>query len=236
MSLGHGASIARNGLVLHLDAANSKSYPGSGTAWNDLSGNANYSILVNGPVYNSANGGSVVFDGVDDYTSFAYPALLSLNTFSYGCWYKPTFNLTGFDTLFSRENARHYVGYTDSGQYQIFLRGNLHPTNGSLESPVGDVGIVNANVWQFAHVNIDWPSSTFSIYHNGNLAWALTNTLLGTSFINNLSNDATIGSRYAGATSNKFLGNLSYFAYYSRVLSVTEIRQNFEATRGRYGI
>jgi hypothetical protein len=236
MAIFSGPEIPNNGLVLHLDSASTRSYPGSGTTWSDLSGLGNTGTLTNGPTYSSANGGSIVFDGVDDYVTFAYPELLSLNTFSYGCWYKPTFNLAGFDTLFSRENARHYVGYQDNGQYQIFLRGNLHPTNGSLESPVGNAGIVTADVWQFTHVNIDWPSSTFSIYHNGNLAWALTNALLGTSFVNNLSNDATIGSRYAGGTSNKFLGNLSYFAYYSRVLSVTEIRQNFEATRGRYGI
>ena len=67
MSLGHGASIVRNGLVLYLDAANPKSYPGSGTTWKDLSGNGNNGTLVNGPTFNSANGGSIVFDGTNDY-------------------------------------------------------------------------------------------------------------------------------------------------------------------------
>ena len=234
MSAYSGPEIVNDGLVLCLDAVNSKSYPGTGTSWTDLSGLGNNGTLTNGPTYNTNNLGSFSLDGTDDYISFAYPALLSLNTFSYGCWHKPTFNLAGFDTLFSRENARHYVGYTDSGQYQIFLRGDLYLTNGALESPVGNAGIVTANVWQFTHVNVDWPSSTFSIYHNGNLAWTLTNTLLGTSFVNNLSNDATIGSRYAGGTSNKFLGDFSYFVYYSKILSATEIQQNFNATRGRY--
>ena len=66
MGLAHSPSIVMNGLVLALDAANSKSYPGSGTTWTDLSGNSNTGTLTNGPTYNSANGGSIVFDGVDD--------------------------------------------------------------------------------------------------------------------------------------------------------------------------
>ena len=60
-------SIIDDGLVLYLDAANTKSYPGSGTTWTDLSGNGNNGTLENGVGYNSGNGGSLVFDGVDDY-------------------------------------------------------------------------------------------------------------------------------------------------------------------------
>ena len=60
-------SIVTNGLVLCLDAGNQLSYPGTGTTWNDLSRNGNNGTLTNGPVFNS--GGSMVFDGVDDYIS-----------------------------------------------------------------------------------------------------------------------------------------------------------------------
>ena len=67
MALSHSPSIVTNGLVLCLDAANSKSYPGSGTTWTDLSGRGNNGTLVNGVGYNSGNLGSLVFDGVDDY-------------------------------------------------------------------------------------------------------------------------------------------------------------------------
>ena len=236
MSAFSGPEIPNSGLVLHLDAANPKSYSGSGTTWFDLSGNGNNGTLINGPTYSTANGGSIMFDGVDDYISFITPDALSFNTFSYQCWFKPTFNTAGFDTLFSRENARHYLGYTDSGQYQIFLRGNLFAINGQFESPVGNTNIVTASAWQHVHLNIDWSSSTFSLYHNCVLVWSLTNSLLGTTFINNLSADATIGSRYAGSTSNKFLGDISNFIYYNRILSVAEIQKNFEATRDRYGI
>jgi hypothetical protein len=61
--------IVTSGLVLALDAADKNSYPGSGTTWTDLSGNGNNGTLVNGPTFSSANGGSIVFDGVDDYVT-----------------------------------------------------------------------------------------------------------------------------------------------------------------------
>ena len=66
MSLLHSPKIVTNGLVLCLDAANRKSYPGSGNIWRDLSGNGNNGTLTNGPTFSSANGGSIVFDGTDD--------------------------------------------------------------------------------------------------------------------------------------------------------------------------
>ena len=65
-----GASgiIQDSSLKLWLDASNPLSYPGTGTTWYDLSGNGNNGTLVNGPTFNSGNGGSIVFDGVNDYT------------------------------------------------------------------------------------------------------------------------------------------------------------------------
>jgi hypothetical protein len=59
-----GGNIITDGLVLLLDAANSKSYPGTGTTWTDLSRSGNNGTLINGPTFNSGNGGSIVFDGV----------------------------------------------------------------------------------------------------------------------------------------------------------------------------
>ena len=66
-----GPEIAESGLVLALDAGNLKSYPGSGTTWTDLSGGGNTGTLTNGPTYSSANGGSLVFDGTNDYISLS---------------------------------------------------------------------------------------------------------------------------------------------------------------------
>ena len=67
MAFNYSPKISTDGLVLCLDAANTKSYPGSGTVWSDLSRGGNNGTLTNGPTFNSGNGGSIVFDGVNDY-------------------------------------------------------------------------------------------------------------------------------------------------------------------------
>ena len=62
-------NIVKDGLVLDLDAAKRDSYPGSGTFWKDISGGGGNGTLINGPTFSSGNGGSIVFDGVDDYVN-----------------------------------------------------------------------------------------------------------------------------------------------------------------------
>jgi hypothetical protein len=89
MALAHSPSIVTSGLVLCLDAANPKSYPGSGTTWTDLSGNGNNGTLVNGPTYSSVNGGSIVFDGSNDYISTAY-SIGTVSQQSISCWISKT--------------------------------------------------------------------------------------------------------------------------------------------------
>lgn len=78
-----------NGLVLCLDAGNTKSYPGSGTTWTDLSGRGNTGTLTNGPTYSSANGGSIVFDGTNDYVSTNYTQT-SVTGYTIDVWFKST--------------------------------------------------------------------------------------------------------------------------------------------------
>ena len=65
----NNAPIVTDGLVFYVDAGNSNSYPGSGTTWTDLAG-SNDGTLTNGPTFDSGNGGSIVFDGTDDYVNF----------------------------------------------------------------------------------------------------------------------------------------------------------------------
>ena len=74
MAFHRGPKVVTNGLVLALDAANTKSYPGSGTTWRDLSGNSRNGTLINGPSFNNTEGGSISFDGVDDYVNTNYNA------------------------------------------------------------------------------------------------------------------------------------------------------------------
>ena len=70
MGLSHSPRIVTDGLVFCVDAGDKMSYPGAGTTWTDLSKNRNNGTLTNGPTFDSANGGSIVFDGTDDYVNF----------------------------------------------------------------------------------------------------------------------------------------------------------------------
>ena len=72
--------IVTNGLVLYLDAANDKSYPGSGTGWGDITSNSNNVTLVNGPTFDTSNAGSLVFDGVNDYGTMSYNSGFDLSS------------------------------------------------------------------------------------------------------------------------------------------------------------
>ena len=84
MALAHSPHIVRDCLVLYLDAANTKSYPGSGTAMTDMSGKGNHGTLTNGPTFSSDNNGSIVLDGTNDYISTIN--LSSFTTFTIQMW------------------------------------------------------------------------------------------------------------------------------------------------------
>ena len=91
---GGAPTIVTDGLVFAVDAANYQSYPGSGTTWSDLV-NGNDGTLTNGPTFDSGNGGSIVFDGSDDYMSTTYSTPTSLQgdpNFTVCGWFKRSGN------------------------------------------------------------------------------------------------------------------------------------------------
>ena len=86
---GGGDNVVTDNMVVYLDAGNNSSYSGSGTSWNDISGNSNNFTLINGPTYSSSDGGAIVFDGTNDYaTSPSGVSYLKFGTndYSYGVW------------------------------------------------------------------------------------------------------------------------------------------------------
>ena len=89
-------NIVTDGLVLYLDAANTKSYASGSTAWNDLVG-INNGTLVNGPTFNSANGGSIVFDGSNDYVSTTYNAVLT--NFTFCAWFRQSGSVISYQRI-----------------------------------------------------------------------------------------------------------------------------------------
>lgn len=227
--------IVTDGLALNVDAGFVGSYPTINTTWYDLSGNANNGTLTNGPTFNSANSGSIVFDGIDDYATANYPSsFLGNPSFSIGGWFKRS-------------------GTWNSGAtWGIGIGGsNINSYNWSYDNTIGiDLyGNTTFNTFQ-----------TYSLTEWKHIIWTYNGSTFTTSnviiYINGVpytGNDLTV-IRNSGATPNVIgsslaLGRVSSnenqyygkpiigsFQMYNRVLSQTEITQNYNAQKGRFGL
>jgi hypothetical protein len=214
------AGIVTDGLVLHLDAGNSTSYPGSGTTWTDLSGNGNNGTLTNGPTYSSADGGSIVFDGSNDY------APIGTSQFPFGA--SPGTLSSWVRTNTISASYRWIVSYGQaSGSQSRFLGFNGTTYYfGGYGNDITASG-VPLNTW-FNMVGV-YDGTNASMYING----ALVSGPTAKSW-NTVANNAQIG-RQTNA-SEYWSGNISQVQIYNRALTATEITQNFNALRGRYGL
>jgi hypothetical protein len=236
MGLAHSPRIVTDNLVLALDAANTKSYGGSGTTWTDLSGKGNIGTL-NGPTYSSANSGVFVFDGSGDYISFTSASELQfLNRLPYTLevWMYPTSNpgASTWTGIFNREDSS--VGSRDG--YNIYLNGGsgtLHLAaerfcTGTATAVGKDYNNSDLlNIWH--HVVATYDGTTLRLYRNG----VQLNSGTSTGNITNTSKALEIGRR---GTGSYFIGRLNGQKIYNKALSATEVAQNFNAHRGRYGI
>jgi len=230
MALGHSPQIVTNGLVLCLDAANTKSYPGSGTTWTDLSGLGNTGTLTNGPTYNSSNLGSIVFDGVDDYVQIPARSSNILTTLSMECWFKANGTpLNGFHVLFQKEG-----GFSGGSVYGLrslpnstFYAMICHDSLSENQKFLYSTTTLTNGIWYHIASTLDG-SYNWRIYVNG----VLENSSVLTAFPFQNSSAINIGtgdSRYTN-------GNISNLKIYNKALTAAEVSQNFNALRGRFGI
>jgi hypothetical protein len=218
MSIRGGPDIVENGLVLVVDAANTKSYPGSGTVWNDLSGNTITGTLTNGPTFSGGNGGSIVFDGVDDYVGLNQIGTTSV--FSHEIFLRPT-QITKDQMYIGYSNINaHYVRITNS-------RAFLSVSAGGQRTLQHSEPLVNNQVY---HIVSIYNGIQLKIYVNNNLT-------AGTVINQTLAGWGTdrIG-RWLDADQRSFVGDIYCLRTYNRELSPQEILQNFNATRSRFNI
>ena len=221
--------IIRDGLVLCLDAANTKSYPGSGTTWTDLSGNGNTGTLVNGVGYSGSNLGSLSFDGVNDYVDCGPVSTIgsSLTGLTVNVWINPSVK----DIKCIVENGTNYTTNTfymfqENANYFTF------EVYGTFYDAVFANFIYQTNTWY--NLTGVWSSnSRVEIYSNGVLSSGTRIGLAQSSVINGNTN-LLIGSRNYGEY--PFNGNIAQVSIYNRALTASEISQNFNALRGRFGI
>lgn len=228
MAFVHSPKIVTDGLVLALDAGNVKSYPGSGTTWLDKSGRGNNGTLTNGPTFNSDNGGSIVFDGVNDYVSLgAFPGLGTTNR-TIGVWFKVSTTPSGVGRIITFPADETL---TDTPAYTLAI-------NTSLEVGAGIGGFpYNGYISSFPYTLNTWinittaiSGNTVNVYRNAILMGSVTNT--GTVATNQI---GYLG-RYNNYYGQYLNGNISNVQLYNRALSASEILQNYNATKGRFGL
>jgi hypothetical protein len=225
MSLSHSPSIITNGLSLCLDAANSKSYPGSGTTWTDLSGNGNNGTLVNGVGYSGSNLGSLVFDGVDDYVETIQSTTES--TFSVSGWVFFNGTVTTQQPVVSKwfSGGLSWMLHTAATNT---LRWLIRGSSG------GDVVItttITPNIWFHFTATYQTGTGNCNLYINANLV----SSGVGRSSLLVPTNTIQIG-RKGDSSIAWFNGRIAQTQIYNRALTAAEIQQNFNALRSRFSL
>lgn len=227
MSLGHGASIVRSGLVMHLDAANRKSYPGTGTVWSDLSGNNRNFSLNNTPTYNT--GTSFTFDGVNETSSFTnFPFQIVNSDFTIRVIFF-TSSTGSNDNILKIGNGAFNTG---GKGLEIRKRGTS-----SIEFTVADG--IGSGIRTSINGNYTnrWFDLTVTFLKSTEAKWYVNGVFGSAQSYAGETNITDIFNFDIGQGGDSFFpGSISIISLYNRVLSITEIQQNFEATRGRYGI
>jgi hypothetical protein len=219
-----GPNTITNGLVLSLDAANVKSYISGSTTWRDLSGNNNSGSLVNGPTFNSANGGSIVFDGVDDYVNINnMPSInLEASSFSLEAWvYNNTPDTNTWRTVIAK-NRTGAGGGTILGIWRNNL-GGWHFRNNQFSNTST---LATPNAWSYLCLTVNSSTTTATGYVNAVSSVSFTSTGI------NGTNPYLIG----GWGSEYFNGNISNIKIYNRALSASEVAQNYNAQKSRFGL
>jgi len=244
MACNAGPDIIEDGLVLCLDAGNNNSYPKSGTTWSDLAG-ANDGTLANMDAANfsSDNAGSLNFDGTNDYVDFGDTSFIEAAdcTISFAAKVNSTGTDQDFVTKGNHSSSHPFIVWYDASAgsspsvgagnthcLTVLVRGSNNASRIWISSPTNS--ITSGEICMF-DVVIDTTSKKVICYKNGSL---LMESAVNSSFIgiNNSSSPLRLG---VDASTNKDLnGSFFYFRACNKVLTSDEIRQNYEATVGRY--
>ena len=219
MGAAAGPNVVEDGLVLALDAGNTKSYPGSGTTWSDLSGQSNDGTLTNGPTFSSDNGGSIVFDGSNDEIICTNNASVQITVGTISAWINANNGNTAVHGIIAKQAA-----------WGLFVWGNTLRTYDWGNAVDRDTGITVGNsTWNYVAMSftetIGTPSNNAIIYLNG--------TAVLTTTVKHLSNNVTVQVGEANY-SQHFGGKIAQASVYNRVLTATEVLQNYDALKGRY--
>lgn len=217
--------LVTEGLVLNLDASNAASYPGSGTAWTDLSGNGRNGTLTGGPTYSSADGGSIVFDGSNDFVQCS--GSLTVTEATFVIWIRRNGPQDYFDGIIYSRSA------TATGLSFFVTTNKISYTwNDAVDTYTWDSGLTIPDLtWCMIAVSVTSTSAKAYLCQSSGITSA-TNTVSHTS---TTLDDIKIG--WDDLNSSRFFkGNIGVAMLYDRALSANEISQNFNSLKGRYGL
>ncbi len=229
-----GPNIVTDKLSLILDAANPKSYPGSGTTWGDLSGLNNNVTLVNGTSFNSSNLGSFEFDGTNDYASRSSNSTFALDGGDYTIdgWYYPT-TLAASQTSLSLgiggSQMRWVLGVGRANGTVFFGTGT--GTWAWAQNTTSTTGLIESDKWN--NVTVVKNGTTLQIYVNS----VIGHTVTSFNFGSGQSGNFYIGTYFVDYNSDGsyFEGKISSLRFYQgKALSQTEIQQNYNSLKQRF--
>ena len=241
MALSHSPSLVMNGLVLCLDAANRKSYSGSGTTWTDLSGNGNAGTLTNGPTYSSSNGGSIVFDGTNDRVTISNSVLSSTGNWTISSWVKFSSLVGDASGETAASIFAQYIAVAGNGRMILRVKNNTTSvinkidiflgsgSDYSNQSITGNTTILTNTFYNFVATR---NSNIFTSYINSILETSQTLTGINVSILQTTPEIGGLNSGNFGFMNGQVYNSLIY----NRALTAAEIQQNFNALRGRFSI
>ena len=220
MGLGHSPRILTDGLIFYLDAANARSYAGTGLTAFDLTNSSFSGSLVNGIGFTASNNGAFTFDGSNDYITFQPNSIFEFGTgnFTVLAWHKKPNSTDSTIISIDDGNGGGIILYTviDGSLYHYVAGQWSDGTINVSDNTWKQVALVRSSGICQPYVNT-MPDQSFAAY--GSVATSGRSLTLG-----------KIASAYYHN------GSISQILIYNRALSAAEIRQLYNATKGRYGL
>jgi len=234
MAFNYSPKIITNGLVFYLDAANNKSYVSGSTIWNDISRTQTSGSLTNGPTYNSSNGGSIIFDGVDDCVITPANTLISLtNSLSFNFWISSTALTAGTQTILGKDtngtNGHLLIRRASNSDTLMY---NYSYGTGAAQIQTANYFTGYNNTWINIQITANYTSTAINIYRNGVV---VTSTTMTTPVFPNTTAPLLVGS-FSFAGFLPFYGKIANASIYNRELSAAEVLQNYNTTKTRFGL
>ncbi len=215
MGIKAGPRIVQNGLILDVDAAVSRSYSGTGLTANGLIGGIG-GTLVNGTGFGTTNNGYFIFDGSNDYINAGNDANIQISSGTISAWTRASSPGGGFRGIVAKQFA-YGIFYSDS----VFVAYDW-------QAPATRSSAINISDGAWKNVVLTFSGGTGNLYLNGSLVSTHTYN------ISNNSSNLFIG---AEANANQYAAcNIAQALVYNRALSAQEVLQNYNATKGRYGL